>query len=254
MSKIITVCNQKGGVGKTTTVINLASWLATKCLSILLIDLDPQANATSGLGFNKNELEKSVYQSLVDGISASEIIKPTCVEWLDILPSKIDLIGAEVELVNTFARETKLKNAIEEIKNCYDYIFVDCPPSLGLLTVNALTAADSVLIPIQCEYYAMEGLTQLMKTIHLVRQALNPKLELEGVLLTMYDSRVNLSNQVVAEVRKFFGNKVYNTVIPRNIRLAEAPSYGKPVFLYDRYSKGAESYLSMTEEFLLRNK
>jgi len=254
MGKIIAICNQKGGVGKTTTAINLSSGLANLCLSVLLIDLDPQSNATSGLGFNKNELEKSVYELLVDSVSVSEIIKPTCVEWLDILPSKIDLIGAEIELVNTIARETKLRNAIEEIKNCYDFIFIDSPPSLGLLTVNALTAADSVLIPIQCEYYAMEGLAQLMKTIHLVRQALNPKLELEGVLLTMYDSRVNLSNQVVSEVRKFFGNKTYNTVIPRNVRLAEAPSYGKPVFIYDRYSKGSESYLCITEEFLFRNK
>ncbi len=253
MSKIITICNQKGGVGKTTTVINLASNLATNCFSTLLIDLDPQANATSGIGFNKNEIKKSVYQTIVNGVSVKETIKETLIEWLEILPSNIDLIGAEVELVNAFARETKLKNAIEEIKDCYDYIFIDCPPSLGLLTVNALTAADSILIPIQCEYYAMEGLTQLMKTIHLVRQALNPKLELEGVLLTMYDSRVNLSNQVVNEVRKFFGNKTYNTIIPRNVRLAEAPSYGKPILLYDKYSTGARAYEFLTEEFINRS-
>ncbi|MFH0806826.1 MAG: AAA family ATPase [Elusimicrobiota bacterium] len=250
MGKIISVCNQKGGVGKTTTTINLAGSVAHLTKSVLLIDLDPQSNATSGLGFDKESVEKGVYNIIIDDVPPEESIVRTSVEFLDILPSNINLIGAEVELVNLPDRETKLKKALQSIKDSYDYIFIDCPPSLGLLTVNALTASESVLIPIQCEYYAMEGLTQLMKTIHLIRQSLNPHLELEGVLLTMFDGRMNLSNQVVKEVRKFFGNKVYKSVIPRNVRLAEAPSYGKPVFQYDSSSRGTEAYLNLAKEFL----
>ncbi|MBU0952388.1 MAG: AAA family ATPase [Elusimicrobia bacterium] len=250
MGKIISVCNQKGGVGKTTTTINLAGSVAHLTKSVLLIDLDPQSNATSGLGFDKESVEKGVYNIIIDDVPPEESIVRTSVEFLDILPSNINLIGAEVELVNLPDRETKLKKALQSIKDSYDYIFIDCPPSLGLLTVNALTASESVLIPIQCEYYAMEGLTQLMKTIHLIRQSLNPHLELEGVLLTMFDGRMNLSNQVVKEVRKFFGNEVYKSVIPRNVRLAEAPSYGKPVFQYDSSSRGTEAYLNLAKEFL----
>lgn len=250
MGKIISICNQKGGVGKTTTTINLASGTAHLTKSVLLIDLDPQSNATSGLGFDKETLETSIYNVLIDDSCPKEAIKQTSVEFLDILPSNIDLIGAEVELVSMLAREAKLKTALQSIKDSYDYIFIDCPPSLGLLTVNALTASDSVLIPIQCEYYAMEGLTQLMKTVHLVRQSLNPDLQLEGVLLTMFDARINLSNQVVKEVKKFFGEKVYKSIIPRNVRLAEAPSYGKPVFQYDNSSRGSEAYLDLAKEFL----
>ncbi|OGS21947.1 MAG: hypothetical protein A3J83_00810 [Elusimicrobia bacterium RIFOXYA2_FULL_40_6] len=250
MGKIISVCNQKGGVGKTTTTINLAGSIAHLTKSVLLIDLDPQSNATSGLGFDKESIENSIYNVIIDDVPPEETIGRTTVEFLDILPSSINLIGAEVELVNLPDRETKLKRALQSIKESYDYIFIDCPPSLGLLTVNALTASDSVLIPIQCEYYAMEGLTQLMKTVHLIRQSLNPHLDLEGVLLTMFDGRMNLSNQVVKEVRKFFGNKVYKSVIPRNVRLAEAPSYGKPVLQYDASSKGTEAYINLAKEFL----
>ncbi|MDI6641845.1 MAG: ParA family protein [Elusimicrobiota bacterium] len=253
MSKTIAVCNQKGGVGKTTTTVNLAVYLTTKFATTLVVDSDPQGNATSALGFEKNPNKHSVYEMLVGELPAEAVVSKTDIDWLELIPSNINLIGAEVELVNELARETKLKQALALIKNSYDYIFVDCPPSLGLLTINALTAADSILIPIQCEYYAMEGLTQLMKTIHLVRQALNPKLELEGIVLTMFDSRLNLSQQVADEVRKFFGNKVYKTIIPRNIRLAEAPSFGKPVMLYDKHSKGAQAYLTLAEEFLERN-
>lgn len=248
--RIITVCNQKGGVGKTTTVINLACCLATRLSSILIIDLDPQANATSGLGLDKNNIDKSIYDVLVDGLSIEETIKPTGVEWLEILPSGIDLIGAEVELVSMLSRETKLKNALAGVSNTYDYIFIDCPPSLGLLTLNGIVAADSVLIPVQCEYYAMEGLSQLLNTIHLVRQSLNPSLDIEGVLLTMFDARLNLSDQVAKEVRKFFDQKVFRTVIPRNVRLAESPSFGKPAIVYDRNSAGSQAYIKLADEFL----
>jgi chromosome partitioning protein len=252
MGKIIAIANQKGGVGKTTTAINLASSLAEHCQSVLLVDFDSQANATSGLGFDKNTIDKGIYQVLIGNLSAEASIKPTVIEWLDILPATVDLIGAEIELAATFGREIKLKNAIENLKNIYDYIFIDCPPSLGLLTVNALTCADTILIPMQCEYYAMEGLAQLLKTIHLLRQNLNKKLELEGVLLTMYDSRVNLSSQIVNEVRKFFSDKTYRTIIRRNIRLTEAPSHGKPAILYDKSSTGAQEYLSLAREFIER--
>lgn len=253
MSKTIAVCNQKGGVGKTTTTVNLAVYLTTNLAASLVVDSDPQGNATSSFGLEKNPTRHSIYEILVGELPAEAVVCQTEIDWLELIPSNVNLIGAEVELVGELARETKLKQALAHIKNSYDYIFVDCPPSLGLLTVNALTAADSILIPIQCEYYAMEGLTQLMKTIHLVRQALNPKLELEGILLTMFDSRLNLSQQVANEVNKFFGNKVYKTIIPRNIRLAEAPSFGKPVMLYDKYSKGAQAYSELADEFLERN-
>jgi len=250
MSKIIAIANQKGGVGKTTTAINLGAGLTVLCKSVLIIDLDPQANATSGLGFDKNTITKGIYEIMLDEENISNVILNTDIEWLDIIPATINLIGAEIELVNMLSRETKLKNAIYQLKEIYDYIFIDCPPSLGLLTVNALTCADTVLIPIQCEYFAMEGLTQLLKTIQLVRQQLNQNLELEGILLTMYNSRINLSIQVVNEVKKFFGNKVYNTIIPRNVRLAEAPSYGKSILEYAKSSKGAKEYFNLAEEFL----
>ena len=250
MSKIIAIANQKGGVGKTTTAINLGAGLTVLCKSVLIIDLDPQANATSGLGFDKNTITKGIYEIMLDEENISNVILNTDIEWLDIIPATINLIGAEIELVNMLSRETKLKNAIYQLKEIYDYIFIDCPPSLGLLTVNALTCADTVLIPIQCEYFAMEGLTQLLKTIQLVRQQLNQNLELEGILLTMYNSRINLSTQVLNEVKKFFGNKVYNTIIPRNVRLAEAPSYGKSILEYAKSSKGAKEYFNLAEEFL----
>lgn len=250
MGKIISICNQKGGVGKTTTTINLAGSLAHLTKSVLLVDLDPQSNATSGLGFDKESEDENIYSVIIDDVPPENAVRRTSVEFLDILPANTNLVGAEVELVNMSDKETKLKKALHSIKDSYDYIFIDCPPSLSLLTINALTASDSVLIPIQCEFYAMEGLTQLMKTVHLIRQSLNSGLELEGVLLTMFDARINLSNQVVGEVRKFFGSKVYKSVIPRNVRLAEAPSYGQPVLIYDSSSRGSEAYLDLAKEFL----
>jgi len=253
MAKIISITNQKGGVGKTTTAINLSTQISNYCKSVLIVDIDPQANSTSGFGFDKNKITKSIYNVLIDEYSVKQVIQKTIVEWLDLIPSNLDLIGAEVELVNVLSRESKLKNALCEITNIYDYIFIDCPPSLGLLTVNALNASDSVLIPVQCEYLALEGLAQLLKTINLVRKQLNPKLELEGVLLTMYDSRTNLSEQVKQEIIKFFQEKVYKTIIPRNIRLAEAPSFGKPVAFYDKYSKGTKSYEDLAKEFITQN-
>ena len=220
---------------------------------VLMVDLDPQSNATSGMGFNKKEIKDGIYRVIIDGMPVRESIRHTAVERMDILPANPDLIGAEVELASAESREMRLKNAIGAVKNAYDYIFIDSPPSLGLLTLNALTCADSILIPIQCEYYAMEGLAQLMKTIHLLRQNLNKPLELEGVVMTMFDSRVNLSSQIVGEVRKFFGKKAYETVIRRNIRLSEAPSYGKPVLLYDKSSTGAKEYMAFAKEFISRN-
>ncbi|MEF9864552.1 MAG: AAA family ATPase, partial [Christensenellaceae bacterium] len=226
---IIAIANQKGGVGKTTTAINLSACVASTGKRVLLIDIDPQGNSTSGLGVQRVGLKKSSYDVIVAGASALEAIKPTMIKTLDIMPANIDLVGAEVELVSMMARETVLKRALEEVNGLYDYIFMDCPPSLGLITLNALTAANKILVPIQCEYYALEGLTQLMSTVRLVRQSLNPNLEVEGVVLTMYDGRTNLSLQVVEEVRKFFKNKVYQTVIPRNVRLGEAPSFGLPI-------------------------
>ena len=250
MAKIIAIANQKGGVGKTTTAVNLSSCLAAAEHRTCLIDMDPQANSTSGLGLDHNNIESSIYDVLIGNCAVTDVIRPTDMQFLNIAPSSISLVGAEVELVSMIARETRLKTAIVNIADDYDYIVIDCPPSLGLLTINTLTAADSVLIPIQCEYYALEGLSQLMNTIELVRENLNPHLGLEGVLLTMYDSRLNLSRQVSDEVRKHFEGKVYETVIARNVRLSEAPSFGKPIILYDILSTGAENYMSLTKEVL----
>lgn len=252
MGKIIAVANQKGGVGKTTTAITLSSMLAKKNKKIMLIDADPQGNATSGLGIEK-EMEKSIYEVLVEETTIKETLQQSNVKNLEVCPSNINLAGAEVELVSMMSREHRLKEKLEEIEKEYDYIIIDCPPSLGLITLNAFTAANSVLIPIQCEYYALEGLGQLINTINLVKKHLNKELEIEGALLTMYDIRTNLSNQVVKEVKKYFEDKVYKTVIPRNIKLSEAPSYGMPITIYDPKSKGAKSYDKFVKEFLKNN-
>jgi chromosome partitioning protein len=251
MSKIIAVANQKGGVGKTTTAINFAASLATLGQETLLIDMDPQGNTTSGLGVDKSTVkDKNIYHALVNEVPLEDILKTTEIDWLDLAPTSIDLIGAELELVNMEARETRLKSALDRFHKVYKYIVIDCPPSLGLLTLNSLVAAHTVIIPIQCEYYSLEGLGQLLNTLELIRQGLNPALGIEGVLLTMYDSRMNLSKQVIEEIVKYFGDKVYSTRIPRTIRLAEAPGFGKPIILYDKTSRGAKSYMEMTREFL----
>ena len=249
MGKIISVANQKGGVGKTTTTVNLSTIIAKKGKKVLLIDADPQGNATSGLGVDK-EVELSTYDVLVNDATIEEACKTTAVKNLMVCPSNISLAGAEVELVSMMSREQRLKEKIETAKEYFDYIFIDCPPSLGLITLNAFTASDSVLIPVQCEYFALEGLGQLLNTINLVKKHLNKTIEIEGALLTMYDIRTNLSNQVVKEVKKYFGDKVYKTVIPRNVRLSEAPSYGMPITEYDPASRGAEAYREFAEEFL----
>lgn len=251
MGKAIAIFNQKGGVGKTTTNINLAACLAVKGKKILVLDIDPQGNTTSGLGISKTDEGLSTYDLLTDSsININEAIRETATPGLDIIPGSVQLAGAEVELVQLDRRESRLKTALMPVKDRYDYIFIDCPPSLGLLTINSLTAVDSVLIPIQCEYYALEGVSQLMSTIEIVKKTLNPALEIEGVILSMFDGRTNLSIQVVEEVKKYFREKVYTTVIPRNVRLAEAPSYGMPIVEYDPNSTGAEAYSEFAEEFL----
>lgn len=253
MAKIIAIANQKGGVGKTTTNVNLSTCVAQKDRRVLVIDIDPQGNTTSGFGVDRDSVEHSVYDVLIGERPIRQARIPTQVEGLDLVATNIELAGAEIELVSMMARERILRNALEDIRDEYDYIFIDCPPSLGLLTLNALTAADTVLVPIQCEYYALEGLSQLMNTIKLVRRNLNPSLDVEGVVLTMFDARTNLSAQVVAEIKKFFKNKVYGTIIPRSIRLGEAPSYGKPITLYDSRSTGALAYIALCDELLNNN-
>ncbi|MBR0598431.1 ParA family protein [Sinanaerobacter chloroacetimidivorans] len=251
MGKAIAIFNQKGGVGKTTTNINLAACLALKNKKVLILDIDPQGNTTSGMGISKKGLDRTTYEVLInDKLEPKDAILKTRIENLDIIPASVQLAGAEIELVQLEGREKRLKKALDKIKSNYDYIFIDCPPSLGLLTINSLTAVDSVLIPIQCEFYALEGVSQLMSTIELVKKGLNPHLEIQGVILSMFDGRTNLSIQVVEEVKKYFKEKVYTTVIPRNVRLAEAPSYGMPITEYDPKSKGAEAYFEFAEEFL----
>lgn len=250
MVKVIAVANQKGGVGKTTTSVNLAACLAALNRKVLLVDSDPQGNATSGYGFDRRDLKKCVYDAIINETPMEEIIVHTSYENLDVLPAKIQLAGAEIELVSMINREGRLKNALERVKHNYDYVIIDCPPSLGLLTINGLTAASSVLVPIQCEFYALEGVTMLMNTIQLVQRNLNPALKLEGIVMTMFDSRTNLSQDVVNEVQKYFKSKVYNTVIPRNVRLSEAPSHGKPVIYYDGKSKGAQVYMDLAREVI----
>ncbi len=251
MAKIVSLANQKGGVGKTTTAINLGASIAACERRVLLVDLDPQANATSGLGVDKNE-QNSMYPVLVEGMALSEVVRPTELKMLSLAPSSVDLVGAEIELSNAEDREYRLRYALKEIAGDYDYILIDSPPSLGLLTINGLTAADSVLVPMQCEYFALEGVSQLLTTVERVRDALNPALEIEGIVLTMYDDRMNLARQVAEEVRSHFGEKVYRSVIPRNVRLGEAPSFGKPIILYDIRSRGSAAYVDLAKEFIQR--
>lgn len=253
MTKSIAIFNQKGGVGKTTTNINLCAYLASWGYRILTIDIDPQGNTTSGIGIDKKVIAHSVYDVMIGGADAGEAIIGTSVKNLDILPSTVQLAGAEIELIDVDNRETKLKSALDSLDKEYDFIFIDCPPSLGLLTINALAAADSVIIPIQCEFYALEGVGQLIKTIQLVRRGINPDLEIQGVVLSMYDGRTNLSTAVVDEVKTFFKGKVYKTMIPRNIKLAESPSYGLPIMAYDPKCRGAEAYEQLAKEFIRDN-
>jgi chromosome partitioning protein len=248
MARIIGIANQKGGVGKTTTSVNLGACLAYIGKRVLLVDTDPQGNATSGIGIEKAEVDQCIYDVLVDDVEAKNVIKSTSVENLYAIPATIQLAGAEIELVPTISREVRLKRALEEVRDQFDYIIIDCPPSLGLLTLNALTASDSVLIPVQCEYYALEGLSQLLSTVRLVQKHLNQDLKIEGVLLTMLDARTNLGLQVIEEVKKYFQDKVYKTIIPRNVRLSEAPSHGEPIITYDAKSRGAEVYLDLAKE------
>jgi chromosome partitioning protein len=252
VGKVIAVANQKGGVGKTTTAINLGCCLAMLGKSVLLIDIDPQGNCSSGLGVDRSRLKTCIYDILIRGIDPQDVIVRTDIRRLDLIPATIQLAGAEVELATVERRETRLKEQIDPLRNTYDYIIIDCPPSLGLATVNALCAADSVLIPIQCEYYALEGLSQLMHSIFLIRRRLNPELKIEGILLTMFDGRTNLSIQVVDEVKRHFKKELYRTIIPRNVRLSEAPSFGKPIVMYDPRSKGAEVYQELAREVLER--
>lgn len=253
MGKIISIANQKGGVGKTTTSINLSTILAKKGKKVLMIDADPQGNASSGVGIDREDIELSTYDILINENELKEVVKKTSIKNLNICPSNINLAGAEVELVSVMSREHRLKEKLDVVKDDYDFIIIDCPPSLGLITLNAFTASDSVLIPVQCEYYALEGLGQLLNTISLVKKHLNKDIEIEGALLTMYDIRTNLSNQVVKEVKKYFNDKVYKNVIPRNVKLSEAPSFGMPISVYDPRSKGAKSYEKFVREFLKNN-
>ena len=253
MGKIIAIANQKGGVGKTTTAVNLAASLAMAGFRTLLVDIDAQANATSGLGIDPKPLTKTIYEVLVNSLKANEAIIDTKVSKLSLLPSHINLVGAEIELIDVADRERVMKRALTPLKTSYDYILIDCPPSLSLLTLNALSASDSVLIPVQCEYYALEGLGQLLNTINIVKKHLNPELDIEGVLLTMFDSRLRLSNQVVGEVQRYFDSKVFKTVIARNVRLSEAPSFGQPVVIYDAFSSGARNYIDLSKEVIARN-
>ncbi len=253
MGYVIALANQKGGVGKTTTSVNLGACLADDGKKVLLIDLDPQGNATSGLGIDKKNIEESVYDVLINDVDLKDVILKSSHKGLDIVPTTIALSGAEVELTNLMARETRLKDAFGDVKDEYDYILIDCPPSLGLLTINAFTACDSILIPVQSEYYALEGLSQLLNTIKLVRKHFNPDLKIEGVLLTMYDKRTNLGQQVNAEVKKYFGDQVYDTIIPRNVRLSEAPSHGQAIVDYDKRSTGAKVYQQLAKEVLARH-
>ncbi len=254
MGKIIAFANQKGGVGKTTTCINLSAYIAAMGKTVLVVDMDPQGNATSGLGIDKDSDMKTVYDLISGDSNAEEVIKMTALEGLDVLPSTVDLAGAELEMVQMPQREKILKGILDPLREKYDFIMIDCPPSLGLITVNALTACNSVIIPMQCEYYPLMGITQLMNTIRLIKYHLNPEIDIEGVVMTMKDKRSNLTNQVSDEILKFFGKKVFFTYIPRNIRLAEAPSHGEPILIYEPSSKGADAYLSLAEEFLNRNK
>jgi len=254
MGKIISIANQKGGVGKTTTAINLAASLAVIEHPTLVIDVDPQSNTTSGLGIETQTVTNSVYEIMVGGVEASDAIRETELPFLDLIPSHINLVGAEIEMIDREQRERILQHAIQDLRDKYDFVIIDCPPSLGLLTINSLTASDSVVIPVQCEYFALEGLGQLLNTIKIVRQHLNTELEIEGVLLTMYDTRTRLSDQVADEVRKYFDDRVFKSVIARNVRLAEAPSFGKPALLYDSTSRGAKNYLSLAKEIIKRNK
>lgn len=251
VGRIIAIANQKGGVGKTTTSVNLGACLAYIGKKVLIVDIDPQGNATSGIGIDKSDVNQCIYDMLVDDVEARKVIIPTKVENLYTIPATIQLAGAEIELVPTISREVRLKRSLEEVKANFDYVLIDCPPSLGLLTINALTASDSVLIPVQCEYYALEGLSQLLNTVRLVQKHLNTELMIEGVLLTMLDARTNLGIQVIDEVKKYFQEKVYKTIIPRNIRLSEAPSHGEPIIIYDPKSRGAEVYLDLAKEVIM---
>ncbi len=253
MGKTIAIANQKGGVGKTTTAVNLSASLALEEIDILVIDTDPQGNLTSGLGIDRNEVEKSLYNVFAGSLPMEEVVLPAAIPHLYIVPSTLDLLGVELELVQREGRESILADALARVKDTYEYVFIDCPPSLGLLTLNGLVAADSVIVPVQCEYYSLEGLGLLSRTLQLVRRSFNPTLEIEGIVLTMFDSRNTLSHEVAGEVKKFFPEKVYHTLIPRNVTLGEAPSHGKPAILYEARSKGAQSYLSLAMEFLHEN-
>lgn len=253
MGKIISIANQKGGVGKTTSAINLAASLAALEFKTLIVDADPQANATSGVGFDPKDIEVGIYECMVDGVDPKECIVTTDIKYLDLLPSHIDLVGAEVEMVNIEDRENKMKHVLSELKEDYDFIIIDCSPSLGLITINALTASDSVIVPVQCEYFALEGLGKLLNTIKIIQTRLNQDLEIEGILLTMYDTRLNLANQVVEEVKMHFESLVFETLIPRNIKLSESPSFGMPAITHDAQSRGSISYLNLAKEILVRN-